>query len=146
MSAKRKVGIVFAILLGLVIVGGIGLNLVEQSVKAPYKAQQEWRQTDEGLKNAFCHTQRYNFDACMSWAIVHDDGFGGKKVNMPMNQKGVNYNEVRVSHPDDYVDPTPSEHCKNAFNQYVISEAKYKVLKEENNYKDIAVSKIFLSL
>ena len=87
--ASKKAGIVIGVVLFVLIAGTLGVLAIEQSVKAEYEAVNSWRDTPEGMKNAFCHSAGLNFDVCMSNAIVYTDFYGNSKVSMPTAIKGV---------------------------------------------------------
>ena len=85
--ASKKMGIAIGAVLFVLIAGTLGILALEQSVVAEYEAVNSWRDTPEGMKNAFCHSAGINWDTCMNNARVITDFYGNSKVSMPSLQK-----------------------------------------------------------
>ncbi len=83
MKTSKKVGIAAAIVLVLFVGTAIALSAIEQSVKEVYREKNEWNDTDEGLKNAFCHKQSAEWNYCIENARVIKAMDGSKYVKMP---------------------------------------------------------------
>ena len=65
MKTSSKVGIAAVVVLVLCVGVLVALSAIEQSVKEVYREHNEWNDTDEGLKNAYCHTQNADWNYCI---------------------------------------------------------------------------------
>lgn len=91
MNTKRKVGIILGSVLAVLVVGGMGALVLEEGVKAEYAQANEWRNSEEGMINTFCHSAGINWNTCVNNAMVIKAFDGSMKVMMPITTPGVGY-------------------------------------------------------
>lgn len=139
---SKKTGIVIGAVLFVLIAGTLGVLAIDQSVKAEYEAVNSWRETPEGMKNAFCHSAGLNFDVCMSNAIVYTDFYGNSKVSMPLAQKGVKLTADGPSSQPFNI----TEHCEKQLNVYWEGKKAFESLEwDEDREQKLKLQKHYTS-
>lgn len=85
MKTSSKVGIAAVVVIVLLFGTMVALSAIEQSVKEVYREKNEWNDTDEGLKNAYCHTQSADWNYCIenTRVITGLDGKSYAKIMTP---------------------------------------------------------------